>query len=157
MDVYFLPGTPPIGTDKIRERINAEAAKHGPFSLMVVDTSAAYYTGDDENSNTQLGAHARTLRSFVDLPGGPTVIATCHPTKNPNPDNLLPRGGGAFIAEVDGNLVLLKEPGGMVVDMTTHGKFRGPEFEPFSFEGPAKVLVLKQTLPSTPWLPMLLA
>jgi hypothetical protein len=134
MDVYFLPGTPPISTDKIRERINAEAAKHGPFNLLVVDTSAAYFTGDDENSNTQLGAHARMLRSLVDLPGGPTVLVTCHPTKSPNPDNLLPRGGGAFIAEVDGNLVLLKEPGSMVVEMTTHGKFRGPEFKPFAFK-----------------------
>ena len=59
---------------------------------------------------------------------------TCHPTKNPNMDNLLPRGGGAFLAEVDGNLAAIKERSAMVVEVTTHGKFRGPEFAPFCFE-----------------------
>jgi hypothetical protein len=48
--------------------------------------------------------------------------------------NLLPRGGGAFLNEMDGNLVCLKEPGSPVVTLDTHGKFRGPEFEPFSFK-----------------------
>jgi AAA domain len=134
MDVFFLPGTPAIGNQEIRKRIDAEAEKQGPFGLLIVDTSAAYFLGDDENSNAQLGAHARMLRTFVNLPDGPTVIVTCHPTKNPNMDNLLPRGGGAFIAEVDGNLVCQKEPGSMVVAIDTHGKFRGPEFEPIAFK-----------------------
>jgi hypothetical protein len=58
------------------------------------------------------------LRSFVDLPGGPTVLVTCHPVKNPNPENLLPRGGGSFVAEMDGNLVCLKHSGSMVVEIT---------------------------------------
>jgi len=79
--MFFLPGTPPISSEDIRKRIDAEAAKHGPFGLLIVDTSAAYFRGDDENSNAQLGAHARMLRSFVNLPGGPTVIVTCHPPK----------------------------------------------------------------------------
>ena len=132
MDVFFLPGAPPISEAPIRKKIDAEAAKHGPFGLVIVDTSAAYFRGDDENSNSQLGAHARMLRSFVDLPGGPTVLVTCHPTKTPNMDNLLPRGGGAFVAEVDGNLVCVKA--GSVVELHWHGKFRGPEFEPISFK-----------------------
>jgi hypothetical protein len=58
----------------------------------------------------------------------------CHPTKNPDPNNLLPRGGGSFIAEVDGNLVCMKNPGSTVITIDTHGKFRGPEFAPFSFK-----------------------
>jgi DNA-binding PadR family transcriptional regulator len=49
-------------------------------------------------------------------------------------DNLLPRGGGAFLAEVDGNLVGIKESGSNVIEITTHGKFRGPEFTPCSFK-----------------------
>jgi Bifunctional DNA primase/polymerase, N-terminal/AAA domain/Primase C terminal 2 (PriCT-2) len=134
MDVIFLPGAPAISDKEIRRKIDAEAAEHGPFSLMIVDTSAAYFRGDDENSNAQLASHARMMRSFVALPGGPTILVTCHPVKNPNMENLLPRGGGAFLNEVDGNLVCLKEPGGMVVTLDTHGKFRGPEFEPFSFK-----------------------
>jgi hypothetical protein len=134
MDVVFMPLAPNLSEKKIRERIDAEAAAHGPFSLLIVDTSAAYYTGDDENDNVALGKHAKLLRSFVGLPGGPTVLVTCHPTKNPNMDNLLPRGGGAFLAEVDGNLVCISDRTTMTVEVTTHGKFRGPEFAPFSFK-----------------------
>lgn len=134
MGVVFLPGAPSISDKEIRKRIDAEATEHGPFSLLIVDTSAAYFRGDDENSNAQLAKHARMMRSFVELPGGPTVIVTCHPTKNPDMSNLLPRGGGAFLNEMDGNLVCLKEPGSPVVTLDTHGKFRGPEFEPFSFK-----------------------
>ena len=134
IDVFFMPGTPPISNPEIRQRINAEAEKHGPFSLLIVDTSAAYFEGDDENSNKQLGDHARLMRSFTDLPGGPSVLVTCHPTKNPDMSNLVPRGGGAFLAEVDGNLVAIKQPGSMVVELNTHGKFRGPEFSPISFK-----------------------
>ena len=73
------------------------------------------------------------LRTFVDLPGGPTILVTCHPTKTPTWSYLLPRGGGAFLAEVDGNFACIKDPGAMTVEMTTHGKFRGPDFAPFSF------------------------
>jgi hypothetical protein len=134
LDVVFMPFTLPISEAKIRKQIDAEAAEHGPFSLLIVDTSAAYYSGSDENDNVALGNHARMLRSFVDLPGGPTVLVTCHPTKAPDMGNLLPRGGGAFLAEVDGNLVCIKEKGSMVAEISTHGKFRGPEFAPFSFK-----------------------
>jgi hypothetical protein len=59
---------------------------------------------------------------------------TCHPTKTPDMTNLLPRGGGAFLAEVDGNLVCVLARSSMVVEVTTHGKFRGPEFTPFTFK-----------------------
>jgi hypothetical protein len=134
MDVVFMPFTPNLSEKKIREKIDVEAAEHGPFALLIVDTSAAYYTGDDENDNVQLGNHARMLRTFIELPGGPTILVTCHPTKTPNMENLLPRGGGAFLAEVDGNLVCIKDAATMVVEVTTHGKFRGPDFAPFSFK-----------------------
>jgi hypothetical protein len=83
MDVVFMPFTPNLSEKLIREQINAEAAEHGPFSLLIVDTSASYYTGNDENDNVALGNHARMLRTFIELPGGPTVLVTCHPTKTP--------------------------------------------------------------------------
>jgi AAA domain/RepB DNA-primase N-terminal domain/Primase C terminal 2 (PriCT-2) len=132
MDVFFLPGTPPISNAEIRKRIDTEAARHGPFGLLIIDTSAAYFQGDDENSNAQLGAHARMLRTFVNLPGGPTVVVTAHPPKNPNMDNMLPRGGGAFLNEMDGNLVCINNDG--VVTVHWHGKFRGPDFAPILFK-----------------------
>jgi AAA domain len=131
IDVHFVPGRFPIKA--IKAAVEAKAKETGrEFSLVIVDTSAAYFPGNEENSNAQLGDHARTLRTLIDLPGGPTVMVTCHPTKNPDPDNLLPRGGGAFLNEMDGNLV------GTKVDSTFtlhwHGKFRGVDFDPIAFE-----------------------
>jgi hypothetical protein len=134
LDVFFMPFVLNLSADAVRKKIDAEAEKHGPFSLLIVDTSAAYYTGNDENDNVALGNHARMLRSFVDLPGGPVILVTCHPIKTPDMGNLLPRGGGAFLAEVDGNLVCVKDASTSTTEVTTHGKFRGPEFAPFSFK-----------------------
>jgi hypothetical protein len=131
--IFWRAGSLKLSNKELRKRIDAETALHGPFALVIIDTSAAFFEGDDENSNAQLGAHARTLRSLVDLPGGPAVIVTCHPTKSPNNDNLLPRGGGAFIAEVDGNLVCIKQPDSQIVELHWHGKFRGPDFAPIPF------------------------
>ena len=97
LNVYFLDGAKPIFTENFRKGIEAELEVIGPISLLIVDTSVAYFTGDDENSNTQLGNHARMLRSLCTLNGKPTVLVTCHPIKNADANNLIPRGGGAFL------------------------------------------------------------
>jgi hypothetical protein len=60
------------------------------------------------------------------------VVAACHPVKNASDDNLIPRGGGAFLNEVDGNLTAAKSMTGPV-EVHWQGKFRGPEFAPISF------------------------
>ncbi|MEH2546901.1 hypothetical protein V1283_003546 [Bradyrhizobium sp. AZCC 2262] len=129
VDVHFIAGT--FSVAEMFERIKADVEKIGDVDMIVVDTSAAYFHGDDENSNTQLGAHARNLRRLTTLPGKPSVYAACHPVKNADPSNLLPRGGGAFIAEVDGNLTLNK---GETVKLHWQGKHRGPDFDPIHFE-----------------------
>lgn len=135
VDVYFLDGTPDIGGNEFRKRINAEVAAIGRLiSLLIVDTSAAYYTGDDENDRVQMRKHAQMLRTFTTLAGGPTVLVTCHPIKNYNPDYLVPAGGGSFLNEVDGNLVCLREPGNMIAEVHWHGKFRGSDFAPIAFK-----------------------
>jgi hypothetical protein len=51
VSIYFIAGTFQIS--KMQERIRQEMDRIGEFSLLVVDTSAAYFEGDDENSNTQ--------------------------------------------------------------------------------------------------------
>jgi hypothetical protein len=131
LDVHFIPGVFAFPQLKAAIRKKAEELGRNPV-LIIIDTSAAFFTGQDENQNTQLGAHARSMRgNFISLPGRPCVVVTCHPTKNPDMDNLLPRGGGAFLAEVDGNLVAIKD--GDVITVDTHGKFRGPDFEPMLF------------------------
>jgi hypothetical protein len=72
------------------------------------------------------------MRSLVTLPGEPCVLVMCHPVKNAGQDNLLPRGGGAFIAEVDGNLTCWKTDS--LVTLHWLGKLRGPDFAPISFQ-----------------------
>jgi hypothetical protein len=57
----FLPGVPTHDMSQLR----AAAALRGPFDLVTIDTSAAYFPGDDENKNTQLGDHAREMRKFT--------------------------------------------------------------------------------------------
>ena len=130
LDIVFLPGVPPHDMHQLRD----EAALRGPFDLIIIDTSAAYFPGDDENSNTELGDHAREMRKFIE--SGATVIVTAHPIKNYNIENLLPRGGGAFLNEVDGNLACVRRDmrSDPIVELTWHGKFRGPSFEPLLFK-----------------------
>lgn len=130
IDVHFLPGTCKLS--EMVPRIRREVERLGGVSLLLVDTSAAYFEGDEENGNVQAGTHARLMRSFVTLPGQPCVLVMCHPVKNAGQDSLIPRGGGAFIAEVDGNLTCWKTDS--LVTLHWQGKFRGPDFAPLTFQ-----------------------
>jgi hypothetical protein len=127
--VHFIPGKFKISA--LIERIKVEVEALGGVALIVVDTSAAFFEEKDENDNVQAGKHAGMLRSLVDLSGGPTVLVNCHPIKNASDDNLSPRGGGAFVAEVDGNLTAIKDDG--VVTLHHQIKFRGADFAPLNF------------------------
>jgi hypothetical protein len=130
IDVYFLPGVFKIS--EIYGRINDEISKIGPVALVIVDTTAAYFEGQDENANVQMGDHARIIRSLVTLPGGPTSMAISHPVKNATPENMVPKGGGSFLNEIDGNLICSKVDS--VVTLHWCVKHRGPEFTPLQFE-----------------------
>ena len=61
-----------------------EVEKLGGMALVVIDTTAAYFEGDEENDNVQAGDYARMQRSLVETSssGGPTILALCHPVKN---------------------------------------------------------------------------
>ena len=113
--------------------IRAEAETIDNLVLVIVDTAAAYFPGDETNSNSQQGAYARILRELTNLRGKPAVLVNCHPVKNASRENLLPMGGSAFVNEVDGNLTLWASNEGQT-SLHWQGKFRGPEFEPLSFE-----------------------
>jgi hypothetical protein len=128
--IHFLPGVVDIALQM--HRIRAEAERIGPLAFVNVDTAAAYYKGDDANSNAQMGEYARLLRQLTTLPGKPAVVVNCHPVKNASRENLLPAGGGAFLNEVDGNLTLWSNSDGQTT-LHWQGKFRGPEFEPINF------------------------
>lgn len=129
VDVHFVPGATKLS--EIASRITAEATAIGDLALVIVDTSAATFEGDDENGNVDAGTHARRMRSLTELRGRPSVLVLCHPVKNATTENLVPRGGGAFIAEIDGNLCARKSDS--AVEVHWAGKFRGMDFAPIMF------------------------
>ena len=86
IDVHFIDGV--FSIVDFKGAVAEQIAALGGCQLIVVDTSAAYFEGGDENSNAEMGAHARSLRGFTAMDGRPTVLVLCHPTKSANPDNL---------------------------------------------------------------------
>jgi hypothetical protein len=114
------------------DRLRADAQAVGGIVLVIVDTSAAYFEGEDPNNNKQQANHAAMLRTLTELPGGPCVLVNSHPTKNAASDNLTPYGGGAFLNEVDGNLTCAIDD--LAIEVGWQGKFRGPDFQPLAFE-----------------------
>src|SRR5215204_1487027 len=128
--IYFIPGVFNIVT--LYAAIVGHVERIGGADLILVDTSAAYFLGQDENANVQIGAHARMLRRLTELPGQPCVLVLCHPVKHAqDATQLLPRGGGAFLAEMDGNLTCWKHDDTLIE--LHHNKIRGPGFEPLIF------------------------
>lgn len=123
--VDFLPGVLEL------EPIKRQARARGPYDLVIVDTSAAYFPGEDENDNVAARKWAQDLRALCELPGGPCVIVAAHPHKSSNSHHE-PRGGVAFLNEIDGNTYLDKS--GRTVSLNRHEKFRGPEFRPIWFQ-----------------------
>ena len=129
IDVHFVEGV--FSVSGLIDRVRDEAEAIGGFGAVVVDTSAAFFEGDEENDNVQLGGHARLMRELTEIPGQPLVLVGCHPIKSG--ENLLPRGGGAFLAEMDGNLTV-KKIGDEIIELHWSGKFRGASFNPVLFE-----------------------
>jgi hypothetical protein len=110
------------------------AAAGGKTALVVIDTSAAYRFDDDEDSNANAITWARMLRQhFPAMPGQPAVLIATHPTKHADETNLLPRGGGSFLNEVDGNLTLWADEEQSVTTLHWQGKLRGMSFAPIQF------------------------
>jgi hypothetical protein len=131
--LYVRDGADRLGG--IVDEIIAQANAVGEFALVVVDTSAAFFSYEDENDNVQARQHAQDCRRLTQISGGPAVLVLCHPVKGAaSPDQLQPRGGGGFLNEIDTNLTLWND--GEVATLG-HTKLRGPGFEPlaFRFEG----------------------
>jgi hypothetical protein len=128
--LHFIPGTFSLRADM--ERLRTEAEKLPNLALVVVDTFAAYFDGDDENSNAQALDFARLVRKITAFPSKPAVIMPAHPVKNATRANLSPKGGSSLLNEVDGNLTLWNDGG--VITMHWQGKFRGAEFDALTLE-----------------------
>jgi hypothetical protein len=129
IDVHWIEGVFKISVGF--EQVRREVQELGGVDFIVIDSSAVFFEGDDENNNKQQGVHAKRLRDLTTLSDGPCVLVLCHPPKNAGDDNLQPRGGGAYIAEMDGNLTVTKDD--MAVELHWQIKLRGPDFAPVNF------------------------
>jgi hypothetical protein len=135
--LVFVDGT--FNLKAALDHVRSEVQAMGGADLIVVDTSPAFQVvagAAEENSNTEQLAWAFILRQLTKLEGTPAVLALCHPVKKPqNVEDLLPRGGGSFLAEVDGNYAswLSAEDGDRkFFDFSWTCKFRG-SFEPLPY------------------------
>ena len=128
--LHFIAGTFSIRADM--ERLQEEAAKLPNLILTVVDTFAAYFDGEDENSNAQALDFARVVRAITALPSKPAVVMPAHPVKNATRKDLTPKGGSSLLNEVDGNLTLWNNDG--LISLHWQGKHRGPDFDPLKLE-----------------------
>ena len=80
IDVCFIDFRMQLSLDTVKLRLGNKSVDHGPFALVIVDTSIAYFEGDNENDNVQAAAHAKVMRGLIDvIEGRPTVIVTAHP------------------------------------------------------------------------------
>lgn len=94
--------------------------------LVVVDTDQAVSlaAGAEENDNTERMVHAKRLRELTRARSRPAVLDLCHPRSRATKDDLIPRGGSAFLNEIDGNLCLWRD-GDTVELFSDPNKYRG--------------------------------
>jgi hypothetical protein len=116
------------------EEVKAVAKMMGSVDLVIVDTNSAYYGYNDEQDNIMAKLQAQDLRMLSSFEGRPTVVAPYHPTKEAKRDNLIPRGGSGFLAEIDTNLCCWKDENTGIVELHYQRKIRGPSFQPLEFE-----------------------
>lgn len=132
--MFVLPQA--SGLAFLLEQIKKDAEAMGELGFVLVDTSVSFFAGDNENDNQQAYAHARDLRELSMLPGKPAVVVNCHPaagaSKDITRDSCVPRGGSAFLNEIDTNLTVWAE--GECAEFHWMRKKRGPDFSPILFE-----------------------
>jgi KaiC/GvpD/RAD55 family RecA-like ATPase len=103
-------------------------------ALVILDTDQALAGSEDENSNSERIAHAKRVRALCRASSRPCVIDLCHPPAGAGRNTLRPRGGSAFLAEIDGNAGLWRDDGAELVEVFKGAKFRGPDFDSMVFE-----------------------
>jgi hypothetical protein len=119
--------------EQIIDGLRLDAEANGSFQHVNIDTLQAGFAaagGGKFNDNEAILSYVMRLRALTGLPGQPSVLVLCHPTKNATEDDLQPYGGGATVNELDGNLTLWKAS---QIKLHHTDKLRGPTFEPKYF------------------------
>lgn len=120
--------------------LKEDAQAMGDLAFVLVDTSVSFFSGADENDNVAALWHALALRDLTRLPGSPAVMANCHPTGSAAKEGCVPRGGSAFLNEIDTNLSVWADA--ETLEFHWVRKKRGPDFDPLLFE--YKAITLEQ-------------
>ena len=115
------------------ETLKAKMDELQDLKLVVIDSLQAFFEGEDDNANIKMVEAARQFREIGTIGSRPGVVVIAHPAgKEPKKDNLVPRGGGAFLAEIDGNLTVWC-PGEDMQHLHHSPKFRGAGFDTIEF------------------------
>lgn len=116
--------------------------------LIIIDSKLVFFEGDSEDDNKQAAQQAMDLQMLTQMHGNPAVLVLSHPAKAVREQqNLEPRGGGAFLNQIDANLTAWK-CGEDLTELSWAKKVRGGGFNPILMklrEVPLKDCVMKQS------------
>ena len=83
LPIFVLPNNFPMtpeAVELVKQQIDALICY--PV-LIVIDTAAAYFPGDDDNLNVPMGAYARSLRALTACQNKPAVPDASAPSEEP--------------------------------------------------------------------------
>ena len=130
-DVHFVQGR--FSINEWSEVLKSKMEAMPDLKLVIVDSLQAFFEGDNDNDNSQMVDMAHKLRNLCETKQRPAILIIAHPAgKTPSKDNLVPRGGSAFLNEIDGNLTVWSQD---KTQQTLHhsAKFRGAGFDPIEW------------------------
>ena len=130
-NIHFVQGR--FSITEWTEVFRAKLKQIPDLKLVIIDSLQAFFEGDNDNDNSQMVGMAHKLRDLCDIEDRPAMLIIAHPAgKTPNKDNLVPRGGSAFLNEIDGNLTVWSQDASQ---QTLHHsqKFRGAGFDPMEW------------------------
>lgn len=130
-NIHFVQGR--FSISEWAEVFRAKIKTIPDLKLVIIDSLQAFFEGDNDNDNSQMVNMAHKLRDLCDIENRPSLLIIAHPAgKTPNKDNLVPRGGSAFLNEIDGNLTVWSQDASQ---QTLHHsqKFRGAGFDPMEW------------------------
>lgn len=131
LDIHWIQGR--FSVAQWSEVVRAKMQQIPNLKLIIVDSLQAFFEGDNDNDNSQMVAMAHKMRELAEIESRPAMLVIAHPAgKTPAKDNLVPRGGGAFLNEIDGNLTVWSQDASQ---QTLHHsqKFRGAGFDPLEW------------------------
>lgn len=130
-NIHFVQGR--FSINEMSDVFRAKIDQIKDLKLVIIDSLQAFFEGDNDNDNSQMVEMAHKLRDLCDVPSRPAALIIAHPAgKVASKDNLVPRGGGAFLNEIDGNLTVWSQD---ATQQTLHHsqKFRGAGFDPMEW------------------------